>query len=208
LSSKRLGSIFVISAPSGSGKTSLANRLVSEVQEISFSVSYTTRPPREGEQNGRDYHFVSEAEFQRMVDHDRFLEWENVYGKSRYGTAEAPVDQVLARNEDVLMDIDVKGARQVRERRPDAILIFVMPPTYQELERRLRLRGLDGESQILNRLKIARKEIKGYKLYDYLIVNRDFEDSLARLKAIVLASRSRIHRMKRTAGEILKTFGD
>ncbi|MBI3940361.1 MAG: guanylate kinase [Acidobacteria bacterium] len=201
------GNIFVISAPSGSGKTSLANRLISEVPGISFSISYTTRPPRGLEHAGREYHFVDGAQFRQMIAEDRFLEWENVYGHY-YGTAGAPVDEALSRNEDILLDIDVKGARRVKERRPDAILIFVMPPTYPELERRLRQRGLDGELQIRNRLKIARDEIKGYKMYEYLIVNRDIEDSVSRLKAIVLAARSRMVRMERAGQEILRTFGD
>lgn len=201
------GSIFVISAPSGSGKTSLANRLIAEVPGISFSISYTTRPPRGQELPGRNYHFVTEAHFQNMIAEDKFLEWANVYG-NYYGTARDPILEALGRNDDVLLDIDVKGAKSVKQRQPDAILIFVMPPTYRELERRLRLRGLDGEPQILNRLKIAREEIKGYRMYDYLIVNRDIEDSVERLKAIVLASRSRIHRMEQTGMEILKSFGE
>jgi guanylate kinase len=142
-----------------------------------------------------------------MIDRNEFLEWENVYG-NYYGTAEVPVKQTLARNQDVLLDIDVKGARKVREKRKDAILVFVMPPSYQELEKRLRGRGLDDAEQILNRLKIAREEIKDYKMYDYLIVNWDIDDAVARLKAIVLAARSRISRMDRVGKEILKTFGD
>ena len=201
------GNIFVISAPSGSGKTSLANRLIADVKGISFSISYTTRPPRGQELAGRDYHFVDRTQFLRMIEEGRFLEWANVYG-NYYGTAEAPVNEALGRNEDILLDIDVEGAGKIRARRPDAILIFVMPPTYPELERRLRLRGVDDEAQIQNRLKIARDEIKGYKLYDYLVVNRDIEDSVLRLKAIVLAARSRISRMQRAAQEILKTFGE
>ena len=201
------GNIFVISAPSGSGKTSLANRLIADVKGISFSISYTTRPPRGQELAGRDYHFVDRTQFLRMIEEGRFLEWANVYG-NYYGTAEAPVNEALGRNEDILLDIDVEGAGKIRARRPDAILIFVMPPTYPELERRLRLRGVDDEAQIQNRLKIARDEIKGYKLYDYLVVNRDIEDSVLRLKAIVLAARSRISRMQKAAQEILKTFGE
>ncbi|HEY2933188.1 MAG TPA: guanylate kinase [Acidobacteriota bacterium] len=201
------GNLFVISAPSGSGKTSLANRLIHEVPYLTFSVSYTTRPPRPNEVSGREYHFVDREVFRQMIDRNEFLEWENVYG-NYYGTAEVPVKQTLARNQDVLLDIDVKGARKVREKRKDAILVFVMPPSYQELEKRLRGRGLDDAEQILNRLKIAREEIKDYKMYDYLIVNWDIDDAVARLKAIVLAARSRISRMDRVGKEILKTFGD
>jgi guanylate kinase len=150
---------------------------------------------------------VDREVFRQMIDRNEFLEWENVYG-NYYGTAEVPVKQTLARNQDVLLDIDVKGARKVREKRKDAILVFVMPPSYQELEKRLRGRGLDDAEQILNRLKIAREEIKDYKMYDYLIVNWDIDDAVARLKAIVLAARSRISRMDRVGKEILKTFGD
>jgi len=201
------GNLFVISAPSGSGKTSLANRLIHDVPYLVFSVSYTTRSPRPQEVSGREYHFVDRETFRRMIDNNEFLEWENVYGHY-YGTAEAPVKQTLARNQDILLDIDVKGARKVREKRRDAILIFVMPPSYQELERRLRGRGLDDEEQILNRLKIAREEIKDYKMYDYLIVNWEIEDAVSRLKAIVLAARSRASRMERVGREIAKTFGE
>lgn len=201
------GDLFIISGPSGSGKTSLANRVVAELNDIRFSVSFTTRPPRGQELAGTDYHFIDETQFQRMIADSKFMEWENVYG-SYYGTAEAPVNGALAGNQDVLLDIDVKGARKVKALRPEAILIFVMSPTFQELETRLRGRGVNGEAEILNRLRIARDEIKDYKMYDYLIVNRDIEDSVSRLKAIVLAARSRISRLTSVGQEILKTFGD
>ncbi|MBI2823005.1 MAG: guanylate kinase [Acidobacteria bacterium] len=200
------GNLFVISAPSGSGKTSLARGLIAELPGITFSISYTTRPPRGQEQPGREYHFVKEERFHKMIAANQFLEWAAVYGNC-YGTAEAPVDEALADNEDVLLDIDVKGAGMVKARRPDAILIFVMPPSYADLEKRLRQRGVDEEAQILNRLRIARQEIKDYKMYDYLIINRDIEESVSRLKAIVLAARSRISRMERVGQEIVKTFG-
>jgi guanylate kinase len=201
------GNIFVISAPSGSGKTSLANRLIAEIPNLCFSVSYTTRSSRGHEKPGRDYHFVDRDKFRQMIENNEFLEWANVYG-NYYGTAEAPLIEALARNQDVLLDIDVKGARKVKARRRDAILIFVMPPSFQELEKRLRGRGVDGEEAILNRLKIAREEIKDYKMYDYLIVNREIEDSVSRLKAIVTTARCGIARMEKVGKEILKTFGD
>ncbi len=203
-----LGNLFVISAPSGSGKTSLANRLIAEIPDLCFSVSYTTRQPRAHEIEGKDYHFVSREKFMEMIDNNEFLEWENVYGDYCYGTAEAPVNESFAGGKDVLLDIDVKGARKVKARRSDAVLIFVMPPSYQELEKRLRGRGADGEVTILNRLKIARQEIKGYTMYDYLVVNRDIEDSVLRLKAIVMAARCRVSRLEKVGQQILKTFGE
>ncbi|HEY3128033.1 MAG TPA: guanylate kinase [Acidobacteriota bacterium] len=203
-----MGNIFVISAPSGSGKTSLANRMLVEIPNLWFSVSYTTRSPRGQEKQGKDYHFISREKFTQMIENKEFLEWENVYGDYCYGTAEAPVREAFARGQDVLLDIDVKGAGKVKARRQDAILIFVMPPSYDELQKRLRGRGVDGEETILNRLKIARQEIKGYTMYDYLIVNQDIEDSLTRLKAIVTAARCRVSRMEKMGAQILRTFGE
>ncbi|MBI4456983.1 MAG: guanylate kinase [Acidobacteria bacterium] len=208
MSESSWGDLFVISAPSGSGKTSLAKRILAELDAISFSISFTTRPPRGEEKPGREYHFVDEKQFRQMIAESRFLEWENVYGNYLYGTAEAPVNEALARNEDVLLDVDVKGARKVKTCRPEAILVFVMPPSYHELERRLRQRGLDSETQILSRLRIAGEEIKDYKMYDYLIVNRDIDESVSRLKAIILAVRSRSSRMERIGQAIVRTFGE
>lgn len=203
-----LGNIFVISGPSGSGKTSLANRLLAEIPTLAFSVSYTTRTPRGKEKEGREYHFVDPTVFLQMVENNEFLEWENVYGPYYYGTAEAPVNEALAKGQDVLLDIDVKGAGKIKAKRRDSVLIFVMPPSYQELEKRLRGRGVDGDQAILNRLKVAREEIKNYKMYDYLIVNRDIEESVIRLKAIVTATRCGISRMEKIGEQILRTFGE
>ena len=200
------GSLFVISAPSGSGKTSLAKGVLAEVERLRFSVSYTTRALRGQERAGRDYHFVSPEEFRAMIDGGQFLEWENVYGRHYYGTARAPVEEALSRGEDVLLDIDVKGARQVKQACPDSVLVFVIPPSYQELERRLRQRGVDREEDIANRLRIAREEIKDYKMYDFVVVNRDIDESVARLKEIIKAARSRILRMERIVAPILRTF--
>jgi guanylate kinase len=179
-----------------------------EIPNLWFSVSYTTRSPRGQEKQGKDYHFISREKFTQMIENKEFLEWENVYGDYCYGTAEAPVREAFARGQDVLLDIDVKGAGKVKARRPDAILLFVMPPSYDELQKRLRGRGVDGEETILNRLKIARQEIKGYTMYDYLIVNQDIEDSLTRLKAIVTAARCRVSRMEKMGAQILRTFGE
>jgi guanylate kinase len=200
------GSLFVISAPSGSGKTSLAKGALARVQGLSFSVSYTTRPLRGQEQQGKDYHFVTVEQFQAMIERQHFLEWESVYGRHYYGTALPPVEEAFSRGEDVLLDIDVKGARKVKERCPEAVLIFVMPPSYAELENRLRQRGVDREEEILNRLTIAREEIKDYKMYDFIIVNSEIDASVARLREIILATRSRTARMEAVVAPIVRTF--
>lgn len=200
------GSLFVISAPSGSGKTSLAKRVLEEVEGLRFSVSYTTRALRGQEQQGREYHFVTPDVFRAMIEGEEFLEWENVYGRHYYGTARAPVEEALARGEDVLLDIDVKGARRIKRSFPDALLVFVIPPSYQELEKRLRQRGVDSEEEIANRLKIAREEIKDYKMYDFVVVNREIEESVARLKGIIMAARSRTSRMEPVVEPMVRTF--
>jgi guanylate kinase len=190
--------VFVISAPSGSGKTTLVNELRKVVPNLEFSVSYTTRPPRGSEQNGRDYYFISREEFERMLAKEEFLEHADVFGHY-YGTAKRFLREARARGDDLLLDIDVQGAKQVKEKLPEAVSIFILPPKKDELERRLRRRSeaeqVNSEEVIRRRLLTAAKEIEKYPAYDYILVNDRLEQSIDELKAIVLAER-----IKRSGG--------
>ncbi len=201
------GSLIVMSAPSGCGKTSLAKRALREMSDLTFSVSHTTRQPREGEREGVDYFFVLKNDFQKMVEQDDFLEHAHVYGND-YGTSRDFVDAKLAAGYDILLDLDVQGAAQVKERYPAAILLFVLPPSLEALQRRLRNRGLDDPGVIAERLKIARKVIEYYTNYQFVIINKEIEESLLELKSIVQVAGYRMERRKELAEEILKTFPD
>jgi guanylate kinase len=182
--------VFIISAPSGSGKSTLVNEVRSTVPGLEFSVSYTTRQPRGSEQNGREYFFVSREQFEKMVNNDEFLEHADVFG-DYYGTARRFLDNARQEGKDLLLDIDVQGAEQIKRKLPDAISIFIMPPNRSELERRLRQRGQDSEEKIQRRLKAAKREIENYEKYDYILVNDRLEDSVDALKAVLLSERFR-----------------
>ncbi len=182
------GRLFIISAPSGSGKTSLAIRLLEEVSNLQFAVSHTTRRPRGQERHGVEYFFVSETEFETMIVEEAFLEHAHVYG-NYYGTNLAFVESQLSSGTDVLLDIDVQGALRVKSRRPETVLIFVFPPSFEELRSRLKRRSLDDQKVIEKRLNIAREEIQLYKEYGYLIVNSEIGKSLNELKSIIMAAR-------------------
>lgn len=199
------GNLIVLSAPSGSGKTSLAGRLIQELAGLQFSVSHTTRKRRKGEREGEDYFFVGEPEFEVMIEEDAFLEYAHVYG-NYYGTSRAAVVSALSEGIDVLLDIDVQGALKVRKGMPDAVMIFVLPPSYEVLEERLRKRGLDDPEVIEARLKIARDEIEYYRQYDYVIINSDLDDSVESLKAIVTGARYRVSKKLNEAEAIVETF--
>ena len=199
------GNLIVISAPSGSGKTSLANRALEGIPSLKFSVSHTTRKPRPGERDQVEYFFVSEKEFEEMIQQDTFLEHAQVYG-NYYGTSRAYVDEKLSVGYDVLLDLDVQGAAQVKRSYPEAILVFVFPPSLEVLKTRLENRGLDDPSVIDKRLRIAKKEIQFYTNYQYLIINRKIEDSLVELKSIIQVSGIRLEQRKELAEEIIKTF--
>jgi guanylate kinase len=180
--------VFIVSAPSGSGKSTLVNELFKMVQGLDFSISYTTRPPRGSEQNGKEYFFVSEPEFKAMIAADEFLEYASVFG-NYYGTARRFLREAQKRGHDLLLDIDVQGAEQIKKKLPDAVSIFILPPGREQLEWRLRNRGLDPEAVIRRRLDTARREIEQYSRYDYILVNNLLEQSADELKAIVLAER-------------------
>jgi len=181
--------IYIISAPSGSGKSTLVNELLKLVPELDFSISYTTRSPRGSEQNGKQYHFVSRAEFEQMIRDDEFLEHASVYGTDYYGTARRFLRDAEQKRHDLLLDIDVQGAQQVKQKLPEALSIFVLPPDRKTLEWRLRKRSEDTEEVIQRRLLAAKREIENYDKYDYILINDDLEESIDSLEAIVLSER-------------------
>jgi guanylate kinase len=200
------GSVLVISAPSGSGKSTLVRRLVASMPELVFSVSHTTRLPRQGEKDRRDYFFVSQQEFKKLVAAGDFIEWANVFGHL-YGTSRGPLESALAAGRDVLLDIDVQGHRQVRKRLPEAISVFIMPPSYAELRRRLTRRHSDSLRDIKIRLATARREIPHWPEYDYLVVNDRLSSATQALQAIVRAGQVRRQNQAERARQICRTFG-
>jgi guanylate kinase len=205
MSSKRRGLLFIVSAPSGTGKTTLVERLVQVLPNLRMSRSYTSRQARAGERDGVDYNFISRDRFETLIGDDAFLEWADVFG-NLYGTALADVQAMLDEGQDVVLVIDVNGARQVKKRGVDHTAIFVMPPSFQALEQRLRGRSKDTEEQMQRRLSTARAEASSYDDYDYVVVNDELEPTVIRLQEIIAAERSRTHRMKRVADGILRSF--
>ena len=199
------GNVFVVSAPSGAGKSTLVQRLVRSVPELSFSISFTTRKPRPGEVDGRDYFFIDDARFDAMIRDGAFVEWVQVY-EHRYGTGLDWLKGVLATGLDVLLDIETTGALNLREAIPDARLIFILPPSAAALEQRLRSRGKDSEVQIGIRMRHARHEMELYHAYDYLVMNDDLELAYRQLESIVYATRVSLGRMTPIAQGILKGF--
>ncbi len=203
------GELFILSAPSAAGKTTLKNRLFSHhprlARRLDFSVSHTTRPPRTGEVDGKDYYFVDASEFEALIERDAFLEWAMVHGR-HYGTSRAEVERRTRGGIDVILDIDVQGAVQVLERRPEAPSIFILPPSYREMEQRLRTRGLDDETQIERRLLDAREEMRYLESYDYVIVNDDLDRATEALAAIFLARRRHRERMQTQIRHVLDSF--
>jgi guanylate kinase len=190
MSENRKPLVYIISAPSGSGKSTLTNEILKLVPNLVFSISYTTRDPRGSEQNGKQYHFVSMDEFERMVSDGEFLEHANVYGKC-YGTARRYLREAGKSGNDLLLDIDVQGASQIKKNLTDAISIFVLPPDRKTLEWRLRNRSEDREEEIQRRLRTASREIEEYDKYDFVLINDQLEKSVERLQAIVLSERLR-----------------
>ncbi|HKK01044.1 MAG TPA: guanylate kinase [Desulfuromonadales bacterium] len=190
---KREGILFVISAPSGAGKTSLCKEIVDFFPMLGHSVSYTTRPMREGERDGVDYHFVSSETFAGMIEEGAFAEWAEVHG-NRYGTALATLDEARRDGQDILLDIDCQGASQLKKTTPGGVFIFLLPPSYEELRRRLTGRNTDAPEVIARRIANARGEVSQAFWYDYLIVNDDFETALNQFKAVIQAENCRTAR--------------
>jgi guanylate kinase len=199
--------LFVVSAPSGTGKTTVVERLVERMPDLVLSRSYTSRPARAGERDGVDYNFVSRARFEEMIAAGEFLEYADVFGNF-YGTHATDTDDALKEGRDVVLVIDVQGARQVRERGLLLVSIFVLPPSYPVLEQRLRGRSKDSAEAIARRLQIAREEVTGYCDYDYVVVNDDLEQCVEALRAIVSAERSRARRARPVAERIIETFSE
>jgi guanylate kinase len=199
------GLLFIVSAPSGTGKTTLVERLVQLVPNLHLSRSYTSRPARPGEQDGVDYNFISRSRFEEMVREGAFLEWADVFG-NYYGTSAADTERELARGCDVVLVIDVQGARQVRARGVETVGIFVMPPSAGVLEQRLRGRSKDTEEQIRKRLDVAHREVGEFAQYGYLVINDELEPAADRLRAIVVAERSRVKTMYPVAEKIVEAF--
>ncbi|HUT85055.1 MAG TPA: guanylate kinase [Thermodesulfobacteriota bacterium] len=182
--------LFIISAPSGTGKTSLCKEVIRNLSNLTSSVSYTTRKPRSGEMDGRDYFFVSPEKFQQMLDQGLFREWTEIYG-NRYGTSKAFIEKLMKDQVDILFDIDSRGARKILELYPEGISIFVLPPSLQELKKRLISRGTDSPETITSRLKLAEQEMEDAGFYQYTVVNDSFEEAVKKLKSIVIAERCR-----------------
>ena len=203
--SSRLPLVIVVSGPSGAGKSTILQRALVEVPRLRFSVSHTTRPPRPGEREGIDYHFVSREEFMRLAVGEMFLEWAEVHGQ-RYGTARAEYARAGEDGVDLLLDLDVQGAEKVRARFSDSVSIFILPPSYEHLERRLRSRGPADEAAYARRLTVAREELQLFPKYDYAIINDDLDESVESLKAIIRAARCRTGRVEPAARKILSTF--
>ena len=202
----RIGNLVIVSGPSGAGKSALVSGVLRRVPQLGFSVSYTTRAPRGSEQNGVEYFFVNRSQFEELIHADQLLEWAEVHG-NYYGTSSGFVGGLLRSGKDVLLDIDVQGAKIIRRQQKDAIGIFVLPPSYAVLRDRIRKRSLDEGIVIEQRLQRACEEIRHYPEYDYLIVNRDLDSSVHELESIILGARCRMAARIECAKSVVSTFG-
>ncbi len=205
-SGARRGQLFVVSAPSGTGKTTVVERLVQIVPDLALSRSYTSRVARAGESDGVDYNFVTRSRFEEMIAAEEFLEWADVFG-NLYGTCATDTEQFLTEGRDLVLVIDVQGARQVRKRYRSTVGVFVMPPSFGVLEQSLRGRSKDSEEAMQRRLRTARNEVAAFAEYDYVIVNDELEACVDRLRAIVLAERAKLDAVRTEAEQIVETFG-
>jgi guanylate kinase len=197
--------LFVVSAPSGAGKTTLVERLVQTTPGLRMSRSYTSRPARPGEADGVDYHFVSRERFEAMIAGDQFLEWAEIFG-NLYGTSTVDTERALHEGADLVLVIDVQGARQVRRQRLPVVSVFVLPPSFEALQQRLRGRSKDSDDQIRRRLDVAREEVNAVHEYDYVVVNDEIDACVERIRAIVLAERARRDTMDADVAAIVRTF--
>src|SRR5262245_40117077 len=199
------GLLFIVSAPSGAGKTTLVERLVEATPQLKMSRSYTSRAARQGEADGVDYNFVYRDRFEAMIAAGEFLEWAEVFG-NLYGTCQADTERMLEAGQDVVLVIDVQGARKVRQRGVPVVTVFVMPPSLPVLEQRLRGRSKDADGAIARRLEVAREEVASFPEYDYVVVNDELTAAVDRLRGIVIAERVRLDRMRAEAERITRTF--
>ncbi|MCK4264509.1 MAG: guanylate kinase [Candidatus Aminicenantes bacterium] len=198
--------LFVITGPSGCGKSTLAGRVLEELDNIDFSVSYTTRKKRNSEEEGKDYYFVSEGEFKRMIEDMKLVEWAVVHG-NYYGTSKRELEKKATKG-DILLDIDVQGAHQIKEKFKKTVFIFIMPPLYLELKKRLEKRGEESPESINERLDVAKKEIRHYHHFDYIIINDLLEKAVEELKSIILSTRCRFDPCKKEIMLILRSFSE
>lgn len=198
--------VLIVSGPSGSGKSTLVEKIL-DLPGTMLSISCTTRQPRKTEVNGKWYNFVTESEFQQMVARGDFLEYAQVFGKNWYGTPRKSIDEALAQKKDLVLEIDVQGALQLKHKLPGAVAVFVLPPSRAELENRIRARGQDSEDEIARRLERARQEMLNYSSYDFAIINDDLERAGKEVQAIAIGSRCRVERNEERIREILKSFG-
>ncbi len=194
---KKQGLILVISAPAGAGKTTLCKRLLQAFPSFTYSVSFTTRPPRKNEIEGVDYYFVSREEFEKMIGEQTFLEWAEVHGQF-YGTSAKLLDRAIEGEKDVFLEVDVKGGKKIKERYPEAILIFLLPPSWEELAKRLKSRATENDEKAKQRLIRAKEEVKFLCFYDYFIINDDINKALQDLLTIINAERCRVNRISKT----------
>jgi len=200
--SRRNGTLYIFSAPSGAGKTSLVKALLESSQQLVVSVSHTTRAMRPGEEEGVHYHFIDVPAFQEMIESDQFLEHAQVFDNF-YGTAQKSIEQQLAAGQDVILEIDWQGARQVRHRIPGTVSVFILPPSRVELERRLSERGTDSDEVVARRMRDAVSEMQHYAEYDYLVINDDFQLALADLRSIISSERLRLDPQQQTHSSLL-----
>lgn len=198
--------LYVVSGPSGCGKSTLVRMVMREVEGLEFSVSHTTRKKRETEREGEDYYFVSKEEFQKLIDGNLFIEWAVVHGHF-YGTSRREVER-KAIQQSLLLDIDVQGAQQIKEKHKKAIFIFVLPPHYNELRKRLRKRGQDRPQAIEKRLEMAKKEIRAYSMFDFIIINDRLEDAAEELKSIIISQRCLLDVRQKEIVSILRSFSE
>jgi len=187
------GQLFVISAPSGAGKTTVVNALRQRYQDLAYSVSHTTRLPRKGEMDGKDYHFVSRGDFDRMIEEGRFVEWAEVYG-NLYGTSFLALEEKLSSGSDILLDLDTQGGENIRKRFQNSVLIFLLPPSMEALQDRLRKRATDSEEVMNERMREAASDIRNCSWYDYLIINDDLETAIRESASVILSARCRVER--------------
>jgi guanylate kinase len=197
--------LFVVSAPSGAGKTTVVERLVQTTPGLRMSRSYTSRPARPGEADGVDYHFVSRERFEAMIAGDQFLEWAEIFG-NLYGTSTVDTERALHEGADLVLVIDVQGARQVRRQGLPVVSVFVLPPSFDALQQRLRGRSKDSDDQIRRRLDVAREEVNAVEEYEYVVVNDEVDACVGRIRAIVLAERARRDTMDADVATIVRTF--
>jgi guanylate kinase len=199
------GMLVVVSSPSGGGKGTLIQRALKTVPDLGYSVSFTTRLPREGERDGHDYHFISVAEFEKMIEAGELLEWAHVHGQL-YGTGRAQVTHEVAEGRDIILEIDTQGAKSVRDLVRDAVSIFILPPSYEVLRERLAGRGSETPAELSLRLRNARGEVEQYREFDYVVVNDDADRAAAQLASIICAERARRERQEQVARAVLASF--